>query len=283
VTVVHTKIEPNIHLDLLKRCLTRMIDREEYKVVRGSGVRGVFYRPLRRLLERRRLVLARRVTVDPERRLLGMDWPLNAETMIGMRRLDNLQQCVADVIAQRVPGDLIETGVWRGGAAIFMRAALEAYGDVERYVWVADSFQGLPQPDPDRYPADEGIDLWKIKYLAVSVEEVKANFERYGLLDDRVRFLVGWFKDTLPKAPIDKLAVMRLDGDLYESTMDALVALYPKLSVGGYVIIDDYGDVPACKAAVEDFRAKRGIDEAMQQVDWTCWYWKRLRAPLAAG
>jgi O-methyltransferase len=224
------------------------------------------------------LVIARRIAVDPELRLLGKGWPANAETMIGIRRLDNLHQCVVNVIAQRVPGDLLEAGVWRGGATIFMRAALKAYGDTERTVWVADSFRGLPEPDPDRYPADEGVDLSRVDYLAVSVEEVKANFERYGLLDNRVRFLAGWFKDTLHKAPIEKLAIVRLDGDLYESTMDALVPLYPKLSVGGYIIIDDYGAVPACKAAVEDFRAEHHIEEPMQQVDDSCWYWRRSTA-----
>ena len=78
----------------------------------------------------------------------GEDWPLIAHTMIGMKRLDNLQYCVEKVIAENVPGDLIETGVWRGGAAIFMRAILKAYGVTGRRVLVADSFEGLPSPNP---------------------------------------------------------------------------------------------------------------------------------------
>jgi O-methyltransferase len=95
--------------------------------------------------------------VDRERRAEGMDWPLSAATMIGLRRLDNLRACVERIVEEDVPGDLIETGVWRGGASIFMRGALEAFGDRERTVWVADSFQGLPKPDPEKYPCDEGI------------------------------------------------------------------------------------------------------------------------------
>jgi O-methyltransferase len=156
-----------------------------------------------------------------------------------------------------------------------MRGVLKAYGDTERTVWVADSFEGLPQPDPERYPADAGDRLWTWPQLAVSVDQVKGNFERYGLLDDRVRFLVGWFKDTLPAAPIERLAVLRLDGDLYESTMDGLRALYHKVSPGGFVIVDDYGAMPGCREAVEDFRTEAGITEPIEQIDWTGVFWRR--------
>jgi len=194
--------------------------------------------------------------------------------MIGMQRLNNLQYCVEDVLRLQVPGDLIETGVWRGGAAILMRAILKVYGETERIVWAADSFQGLPQPDPTRYPADAGDRHWMIDTLAVSLDDVKANFARYGLLDDQVRFLVGWFRDTLPAAPMQQLAVVRLDGDMYESTMDGLVHLYPKLSIGGYLIVDDYGNVPGCKAAVEAYRADHRITEPIQRIDWGGGYWQ---------
>ena len=87
------------------------------------------------------------------------------------------------------------------------------------------------------------------------LEHVKENFQRYGLLDEQVRFVKGWFRDTLPHVPIERLAVLRLDGDLYESTIQALDGLYHKLSPGGFVIVDDYGNVPACRQAVNDFRA----------------------------
>ncbi len=203
------------------------------------------------------------------------DYPARAHTMIGTARLDNIQELVEDVIARGVPGDLIEAGAWRGGATIYMRAVLEANGDTERVVWVADSFEGLPPPDPERYPADEGLDLSEVDALAVSLEEVQRNFERYGLLDERVRFLKGWFKDTLPGAPIEQLAVLRVDADLYESTMDALVPLYPKLASGGYAIIDDYKIIPACKKAVDDYRAANGITAPIQSIDWNAVYWQK--------
>lgn len=216
---------------------------------------------------------------DRELREIGADWPPNATTMVGLRRLDNLQECVVRVLQDRVPGDLIETGVWRGGSAIFMRAVLAAYGDRSRRVWVADSFQGLPLPDERRYPADAGFDLSVFRELAVGLDDVKANFEKYKLLDEQVQFLVGWFKDTLPAAPINQLAVIRLDGDLYQSTMEALTALYPKLSPNGYIIIDDYGGISSCRQAVTDYRRAQGISEVIETIDWTGVYWRKSAAP----
>ena len=204
-------------------------------------------------------------------------WPETAETMIGMARMDNLHACIKEVLKRNVPGDLIEAGAWRGGATIFMRAALEAYGDRERRVWVADSFQGLPKPRPEVYPDDAGDVHFTYEELVVPVNQVKANFARFGVLDDRVKFLVGWFKDTLPTAPIERLAILRVDADMYEGTFQALEYLYPKLSRGGYVIVDDYGAVKGCRKAVEDFRHRNSIVEEMKRIDWTGVYWEKTR------
>jgi O-methyltransferase len=215
--------------------------------------------------------------VDRHQREEGTDWPSMAHTMIGSKRLDHLQQCVETVLREKVPGDFIETGVWRGGACILMRAILSVNGVTNRSVWVADSFAGLPKPDAKKYPADKGDRHHIFENLAVSIEEVRQNFRAYDLLDDQVKFLPGWFKDTLPKAPIEKLAIARLDGDMYESTMDALVSLYPKLSVGGFLIVDDYGVVPACQLATHDFREKHGIREEIKRVDSAAVCWRRER------
>lgn len=195
--------------------------------------------------------------------------------MIGLARLDNLQYCVEHVIRNGVPGDLIEAGAWRGGSSIFMCAVLKAYGVTDRVIWVADSFSGLPAPNPDKYPADRGDIHHTIGLLKVPLEEVKSNFSKYDLLDEKVRFLKGWFNETLPSAPIERLAVLRIDADMYQSTMDALTSMYPKLSTGGYVIIDDYGAIGACKAAVDDFRAANAIKDTIRRVDWTGVFWKR--------
>jgi macrocin-O-methyltransferase TylF-like protien len=208
-------------------------------------------------------------------RSTGADWPTVAHTMISQARLGNLRQLVRQVLWDNVPGDVMETGVWRGGACIYLRAILLAYGVTDRRVIVADSFDGLPSPDPDKYPADSGNDLHTFGDLAVSLDEVKSNFARYGLLDDQVVFVKGWFRETLPNAPVGRLAVLRLDGDMYESTMDALTYLYEKVSPGGFVIVDDYEDQPTAGQAVNDFRATRAISEAMVDIDDGAVYWRK--------
>lgn len=206
----------------------------------------------------------------------GTSWPSHAYTMVGPKRLDNIRFCIEDVLAQDVAGDFIETGVWRGGAVIFMRSVLKANDVHDRIVWAADSFEGLPKPDASKYPADSGDVHHLISELAVSLDQVQANFRAFNLLDDQVQFLKGWFKDTLPKAPLKKIALARLDGDLYESTMDALTHVYPKLSTGGYLIIDDY-EVPTCKKALHDYRDANAIKEPLQPIDGEGVFWQKAR------
>lgn len=198
-----------------------------------------------------------------------------SHTMIGRKRMDNIEACLEVVRSDNIAGDLIETGVWRGGATIFMRGYLAAWEMTDRTVWVADSFEGLPVPS---LPQDENHDYSAslMPILAISIEDVQENFRRYGLLDDQVRFLKGWFCDTLPTAPIERLAILRLDGDLYESTMDGLNALYHKVSPGGFVIVDDYGDFEPCRRAIHEFRDRHGITDVIEHIDYNGVYWRKL-------
>jgi O-methyltransferase len=209
-----------------------------------------------------------------ERREEGRDWPRYAQTMVGLKRTRNVRRCVESVLADDVPGDLIEAGCWRGGIAIMMRGVLKAHGVTNRTVWAADSFAGLPEPDPERYPADAADVNYKVDQLSVPIEQVRQNFVRYGLLDHQVRFLEGWFRETLPTVRDHRWAVVRLDGDLYESTIDGLTNLYPGLSPGGYLIVDDYG-WDNCRAAVEDYRREHGINEPIERIDWVGAYWRK--------
>jgi O-methyltransferase len=211
---------------------------------------------------------------DLAARANGQDWPATAETMMGLFRMDNLHGCLLDVLRRKVPGDMAEAGVWRGGAGIMMRAVLQAFGDARRRVFLLDSFEGCPRPDEEHYPADRSDPHWTHPELAVSMEAVRANFERYGLMDGQVKFIAGWFRDTLPTVPIKRLALLHLDGDMYESTMEALNSLYPKVSPGGYVIIDDFGAVAGCRQAVTDFRKANGITTELRQIDWTGVFWQ---------
>jgi len=272
---VMERIDPaaRSYLDLLARCLTRdvFLDQEWWDVDLRDWPGGADQ--VRPVLRDHGWRLVRRG--DPTARDEGRDWPPTAETMIGTARLDNVLDCCVRAVLEDVPGDFAETGVWRGGTTILMRGVLSALGDDQRSVWVADSFEGLPVPDAEQYPADDGLDWSHVEVLKVDADAVRANFDRYGLLDDRVRLLEGWFCDTLPAAPIERLAVLRLDGDLYQSTMDALCALEPKVSPGGFVIVDDYGGWPPCRAAVDDYRRDHGIDAPIRTVDWTGVWWRK--------
>jgi hypothetical protein len=211
---------------------------------------------------------------DPETRMIGRDWPSSAQTMIGLARMRNLRVLAERVVQEGIPGDMLEAGVWRGGACILMRAILAAYGVTDRTVWVADSFAGLPPPDPAKYPADAGDQHFTYEELRVSSEAVQANFERYGLLDRQVRLLKGWFSETLPTAPIARLAILRLDGDMYSSTIQTLDALYEKVVPGGYVIVDDY-ILSGCRQAVDDFRAHHGVSDDLNDVDGAAVFWRK--------
>jgi O-methyltransferase len=263
----------NLYLDLLKKCLTNWIYGESE--AKEYVPHGWFRRWFVQRLSARGLQLTFPNRWNPEERRVGHDWPRGAHTMIGLTGLSNLQMCVEQVLENKIPGDFIETGVWRGGASIFMRAVLKAHEVRDRKVWVADSFEGLPPPNPEKYPQDRGSDLHVFRELAIPLEEVRRNFEKYDLLDDQVCFLKGWFRDTLPKAPLERLALIRLDGDLYESTWDALEHLYPKLSPGGFIIVDDFGALECCREAVKDYRKKHGITEEIVTVDWARAYWRR--------
>lgn len=197
-----------------------------------------------------------------------------APTMIGRARLDHLRWCLDQVRDGAIPGDLMECGVWRGGAALFLRGYLAAHGIADRRVWVADSFQGVPPP---RLPEDAGLDLSAARYpqLAVPLDTVRETFRRHGLLDRQVVFLAGWFRDTLPAAPVERLALLRIDADLYESTRDILQHLYGRLSPGGFVIVDDYHCIEPCRRAVDEFRLEAGIGEPLERIDWTAVWWRR--------
>lgn len=268
------------YVNLLRDCLTASLyDESGYtRLVHNSkwtwNLRWMLLGLVRGLLARRNLALYRTSNMDRAVRDGGKDWPAFGYTMIGTRRMDHLRRCIEDVIDRQVPGDLLEAGVWRGGAGIFMRAILRAHGVTDRTVWLADSFQGLPKP---RHAMDRGkteYDLSGMEYLAVSLAQVRSNFARFGLLDSQVQFLAGWFKDTLPDAPVRNLAILRADGDLYESTMDTLTSLYDRVSSGGYVIIDDYHAWKPARDAVHDFRAQRGISEPVRDIDDIGVYWQ---------
>jgi O-methyltransferase len=219
-------------------------------------------------------VLTDTVSDAPDARLDGKDWPERGFTMIGMRRLENLQFCVESILAEGISGDLLEAGVWKGGAAILMKAMLKERGVLDRRVWIADSFEGLPPPNP-KYPLDAHDTHHLMPELAVPRYVVEENFRKFGLLDENVIFIEGWFSETLDSCGAENLALLRLDGDMYESTLTTLNALYDRVQRGGYVIVDDYGYITSCRQAVHDFLELRQLQPKIKKIDWTGVYWRK--------
>jgi O-methyltransferase len=245
-----------LYTDLLIRCISNAIYKDDVNLLH-------------------KVLTGETREVSDHGREFGSDWPSRAHSMAGTKRLTNLRDLAQRVIDERIPGDFIETGVWRGGCCILMRGVL-AINDVrDRIVFVADSFQGLPKPNLVLYPQDENYDLSEQPELAVSLEQVKNNFAAYGLLDEQVRFIKGYFSETLPSVDLDRLALLRLDGDIYESTIVAMECLYPKLSPGGFVIVDDYKSAPPCKAAITDYRARINEKSPIHEIDSSGVWWRK--------
>jgi O-methyltransferase len=218
---------------------------------------------------------------DAMLRAEGRDWPASAETMIGDERLSHLEWCAREVLARGIDGDFLEAGVWRGGACILLQGVLRAFGETRRRLFVCDSFAGLPEPDPDHsHPILKEDRLWQRSELAVSLSEVHRNFSRYGMLDENVRFVEGLFKETLPghQSP---LALLRIDGDYYESTLDALTFLYPWLQAGGICIVDDFGVYSTCRSAVRQFLKANDPAVRLEMADWTCAFWVKTEQAVA--
>jgi len=256
------------YLDVVKLCLCDLAGARTLSVSRTGDTRRPDVPVFCRELEAAELPL----------RVMGSDWPFSGLTMVGLERLDDLQACVESVVADGVEGDVIEAGTWRGGAAILARATLDSLGAEERTVVLADSFRGLPAPDPGAYPEDHELDLSRVDFLAVAVDEVRSHFARFGL-DHGIEFVEGFFNETLPGLRGRRWSVVRLDGDTYEATWVGLESLYPGLSAGGYLIIDDYTLIKECRAAVEDFRGQHGITEPIEEADWNAVRWRRQDEP----
>ena len=208
-------------------------------------------------------------------RVDGSDWPLNALTMVGLRRLDDLQARIEELVADGIEGDLIEAGAWRGGASILMRATLDSLGD-DRELWVADSFQGFPQPEPGTADDTLETDMGAIDYFAPGLEAVTGWFQRFGV-GERVRFVPGFFEETMAGLAGRRWALIRLDADGYNATRLTLDTLYPGLARGGYVVIDDYftPGLDVCRDAVDGFRSDHGIEDEIVRIDWTGARWRK--------
>ena len=200
-------------------------------------------------------------------RLTGKDWPTFGVTMTGVKRMETLDMLLRKAyIEKKLNGSFMETGVWRGGSCIYASAFLHAYeSDIAKdvQVFVYDSFAGLPKKE---HPGDARFWAY-MNYIAVSEEQVRDYYARYGMLGSNVHFVQGWFEDTVPKHST-KLSILRLDGDMYKSTLEVLCHAYQYLIVGGYWIIDDW-NVPAATTAVSHFTGNHSIKDVPQPIEGT--------------
>lgn len=237
------------YLDLIKRAVTNYVqlgEEQSFERFRGAG----FYDPK-----------VSEWTIPPLARPL---------TLQNVHQLELIERQLERIEVEGVPGDLIEAGIWRGGAIIFMRALLKAHGICDRQVIAADSFAGIPQSE--KFKHDE-VNKWTDRWEA-GLPEVRAAIARFGLLDDRVELLEGYFADTLPSLAARELAMIRLDSDSFDSTETSLEYLYPLLNRGGVVIVDDWHLI-GCRIAVDNYRRKNKLGGQVQETAGNAWWIKQ--------
>lgn len=213
-------------------------------------------------------------------------------TMAGMARMTSMARMVQEVVDHGLNGSYAETGVWRGGMSIFVTAALQMYGLSSRPVYLCDSFRGLPLPRQGSMRASsDAVYHSQNKMLSVGVEMVLENFERYGINASQVVPVEGYFVHSMPKLRAslisrgEKLAILRLDGDMYDSTVDVLYNLYDLVEIGGLVVIDDFGWLPSlsfgARDAILDFRTLHGIEgdtsHAVRNIDGSGAWFRKTR------
>lgn len=200
-------------------------------------------------------------------RINGLHWA--GYTMVGLRRLDNLEFCINEVVRKSIPGAIVEAGVWKGGACIFATAALKELKE-ERNVYVCDIFDGtFPKP---KIEMDEWTEKHDFQPLVCKLKDVQANFRKFGYLDSNVIFKEGWFENTLPTIT-EPISILRVDGDTYQSTMNTL-QLEKQLSPGGYIIMDDWAIATSRQAFIDYFEGQNREDDVIP-VDSLSVYWQK--------
>jgi hypothetical protein len=198
-------------------------------------------------------------------------------TMTGPERRASLLGAVDHVVRHGLPGDIVECGVWRGGSMMAVALALMARGDTSRHLWLFDTFEGMSEPtEADRGPGGESAKAQLERsqrdapvWAVASREDVQANLASTGYPADRIHFVKGKVEDTIPANGPERIALLRLDTDWYESTRHELQHLYPRLSPHGVLIIDDYGHWEGARKAVDEYFAASRPPVFLHRVDYT--------------
>jgi O-methyltransferase len=203
-------------------------------------------------------------------------------TMTSPQRCLRLWKQCQEIFQRKIPGAIVECGVWRGGSAALMALAARHYGETRDF-HLFDSFEGLPEPSAADDAASIAYSggrssgqLVPIGECTADVDQVKTLlFKNLDLDPAAFHFHIGWFQSTVPSASpaIDGIALLRLDGDWYESTKVCLEEFYPKLVSGGTIILDDYFAWKGCRDATEEYRARHDITTPMTRIDDAAAYW----------
>jgi hypothetical protein len=199
-------------------------------------------------------------------------------TMTSSERISALCHAVRYIAKHGIPGDIVECGVWRGGSVMAAALTLQAEHDISRALHLFDTFAGMPPPSAvDRAAqsgrtaasllaeADSSSDLWAL----APINDVRANLESTNYPVDRIRLIKGRVEDTIPREAPAEIALLRLDTDWYESTRHELIHLYPKLSIGGVLIVDDYGHWEGARRAVDEYIRDNSLAILLHRIDYT--------------
>jgi O-methyltransferase len=202
-------------------------------------------------------------------------------TMTSPRRIAALCDSVEYTVRANVPGAIVECGVWKGGSMMAAALTLLGLDRADRDLYLFDTFAGMPPPtDEDQFSAYDGYSPgkhWRRRQRAeghnrwhhVPMEEVRAAVLSTGYPAERVHLVEGRVEDTLPDAAPDEIAVLRLDTDWYASTKHEMEHLYPRLSPGGVLILDDYGHYEGARRAVDEYFGTRGERLLLNRIDYT--------------
>ncbi len=198
-------------------------------------------------------------------------------TMTSVERMYTLYKAIQYVSDIKIPGDIVECGVWKGGSSMVSAYALLGKGDKKRKIYLYDTFKGMSEPtDKDLmagndYPAQKVWDKYQgdghSKWCYIPKEEVKKNMLSTGYPKENLVFVEGIVEDTLPKMAPDKIVLLRLDTDWYESTYHELIHLFPRLSKGGLLVLDDYGHWKGVREAVDKHFKENGIKILLNRID----------------
>lgn len=191
-----------------------------------------------------------------------------AYTMTSLERMYGLYQAVNYVLDAGVPGDVVECGVWKGGSSMLAARTLLLRNDTSRLIYLFDTFAGMSEPSEEdvRFDGADAGSTWsetkdannQSTWCNSPVDEVRSNLLSTGYPAERLIFVQGKVEDTIPRPDPSEIAILRLDTDWYESTLHEMRHLYPRLSEGGVVIIDDFGWWNGARKAVEEYLAECG-------------------------